>query len=575
MNKFHRHLCESRDLIVFCNKSLWIILLVLLLLPISGFPQWSSDPNNPIVIEEANAIIDPEVRVGDSMYYFTWAKSSSKGSQRYLAAYDFNGHPLWEVRDPYDSADPAAPGNSISWQNMWVDNGGSVLLAQLMKMRYGTKLYVNLAKINPVGETEWSTGKNFNLAGLESQRFHLVVNQYNEVFFAIKSFNQSERKTDLSLYKFGAEGDFHWFVERLFYEDSTVGLDNNISLLPDDLGGCFILYGIVNQVARENGYSFIDSELRLEYLNASGQKRWDRPQIVYEQNGKFFYPKGIMDEDGDIYAIWKSGSYLMQKIDPDGFGLWDTAGVEVLWQSWLREPLYFDFVNREKIKLVCAIHAQEYAKVVEQNISTGGELQHQRNGKILMNSQQGDWVGAARVNTCGDTTLVIFDCLNPDTTSEKPFQTIYNLFDVFGNPHLLSSPILYEREGGGHYLVDVTKGQNGQFIMVWENRPTRKMNMYAQNIFTDGAMGIRSASDNLTKLPINDPSFYYERTSRSLVFDTEFLGQPYSVYNLNGQQIAKGTVKAGANRMPLQSGLFLIRLRLKTGVYLSGKIIVD
>ena len=550
-----------------------LILQVLIAFSLPSFSQWTNDFDNPLIIDECRIHIDPEVVFSDGYFTFTWAENTSNPSKkRKISIFDYKGYAINYNDNPFSTEDFQVINNSVTWRNFWPAVGSGSFLTQLMRKKNTNKYYVTVLRIDKDGNTQWSIRDDLFRQNFSAKYFSLCASENDEAFLSVQWDNITENKTDLSIYKISSDGVVEWGHNKLFFEDSTVGINRDISILPSNSGGCFVSYRYVNQVATESGYSYVDSYNFIHKLDSDGQSEWDEPYILDYQPGGI-KPAGIVkDQDDNLYCLWESGQYRIQKVHPDGYSLW-TEGGEVLIDRYnLRETLFFEWGDNDEIRAVLSAYEDSRWKIYGQSFTRDGQLNWGAKGASLIDVPTSLFGGNFAVASSNDTILIAYNTIND--SDPILYNTEYQLFDVNGFGVLPEPAIVYSHEGLSNYICDVTSGEEGQFLLSWFSFNNSRSLLEAQSITTDGSPGVLTSINN--PFLIEDRSFIgYNHMTRELFFAPGIEECQFYLTSMSGQVMKSGIIKDRISVQNISFGIYVISVFQNNHLIHSYKLLIN
>lgn len=549
------------------RKSLFFILgTILLSSPVPA--QWTTPPVNPLLVDNVWFHFDPEIQCANGQYVITW--SYSNASKRKLVAYDFQGFRQWSSGDPYVTRDAVVTNNSVGWQDLWTDNKSNSILADLVKNQMSNRTYVMVGKNSSTGLNIWSTGNLLFRSDCNAENFWLAVGEKDNIFLAIKWIEKPSNKTDLSLYEIREDGTLAWEYRQFLYADSTVYIDPDISLLPDPKGGCFILYETTNQIPYGGGSTFIDSDFRMNKVDASGLKLWEADKVILHQTGKFFFPAAILGEDGYLYCLWGVGNLI--KLHPDGSVVWETEVINLNFNFWVKNLQKLEFSQEGNIRVFYHIRNWNRLGIIGQEITPDGVLNWGEDGTHLVDIPSSPFGGRFHMASYRDTSLISYDDADPaDTTIYK---TNLVLIDHFGRNIWNEPKVLFRQKDHTCALAGIASGFNRQFVIAWNQWSGGSDKLYAQNIFTDGTMGVKTSFSEVLEAPTGyfrglDPS------AQTILFEPNPSPASFRLVNLFGQVMVSGLAMNAVGVAHLVPGIYILTIYKESKILETRKILIQ
>lgn len=531
------------------------ILLILFLAPTLLYAQWSADLNNPLMIEGRFLQGDPEVRLASGQYLFTW--NFQYPVKRVLKALDFNGNTLWSTEKPLHSSDYIDPGMDIYWPNLFVDHANNSLLVQLMQQKQTGQMYILATKHDAQGVNLWTTGSQLFRSDCNAVEFRLAIDHNDDLFMSIIWEEKITGKTDVSICKILSNGNLQWEVRRFFYGDTTIYLDHEISIIPDEKGGCYVSYESTNCIRNSNNsVHFIDSDYHFNRITATGKIAWDKDMIIFHCNGKFFYPAATVGKDGFLYFLVACNT--IQKVHPDGFAVWEAGGISITEDYNIRYPGKMEVGEDGDIRIFYISNDWKNLRLIGQRINPDGVLKWGKWGLRLLDLPYTDWSGSCNIASYQDTTLIMFD--QADRSNEGYSQTNLILIDPNGKKIWKEAKSLYTQLEHNSAWAGITPGVNGQFVIAWTLwTEASDCNFYAQNIFTDGTFGTRST---IRADQVLEPKIFrgYDPASNTLLFEPLMETIQYQLHNSSGQKVLEGSVNGRVQLPGLPPGLYILTL---------------
>jgi len=582
-------------------KNLTFFVLTLVLLPLLGSAQWTSNVSeNTMIYDDLDDQVLPKVVVnpstGDS--YVSWFSTEANYPfYVFMQQLDADGNKLWDDDGLLISDNP-----TMTWvtdYDLKIDNEGNAILVTQDERTGSSNVFTY--KISPDGNFLWG---NDGIALSDDEGFNpspkAMMLDDNSAIFGWEHESATQGFSQINLQKLSADGTPAW------PEYSVISNDSMYCLMPNfvnsDNNSVIAAWVEVEHVDTAVG-NWPNMYIYAQKIDSDGNFVWDQ-KVAVDSSGnmplKPFSPSMKSDGNGGLLIAWMAfpagpnySSYV-QHITADGEMQWQSNGIAVSDSvqfvhshpkiEYLKEydetyVFWYEYRMYGETDVRNAIFAQKFAS----------------DGSALWQAGGQAFDGMYEVY---DTTLVLHNvCSDEDGNLTVFFE---KEFYEFGSNDTLISANLHAMKinRDGQFIWDVEKPLisnaasnkfalensllfNDQWVVVWadnRNDPEHEnvTGIYAQNITNNGMIGPTAVEEavaenarSLSAIPNPFSNFL------SIRFDMPEQGPvKMDLYSIDGSLITnivnydrpKGISEIEINTSSLANGIYLLRLETAGGV---------
>lgn len=506
--------------------------------PVVVFGQWSSDPSNNFIVTEdsaslyLNSRLIPYLTHKDELY-IGWISSSNDAC---IHLFDEHGFAKW---------DTPIVGNNW-WSKLNVDNEGDAILSySVSKGGYFNEL--QFMKINRNGEVLWKEDE----IGLSQESVPTYVYRHNirispENAVLTSYFNSFEDGTSISVNKITSDGNLVWQDQLIKRKD--VG---RTAVFFGDNGGAIFVYRILTDWANH-------SNIFVCALDVNGQQIWPKDELIYSGYMAQWTLNTYQSANGNCYYAFQPSKLFA--LNSNGQQIWEQGGVDIINDStaFTVSPKIVGLTNSHEL-LLQFVRKNQYQREPQnygQLIGTNGERLWSNQGRAY--TEDSHFLDNSHWRMNNDTVFVVYqtDYINSEVDSSKLFVCIFrydeypdwnNSIDITGHPRPITS-------------YQVSNAHNGQIVVAWtEDVLGVKSTLFAQNIRTDGTLGIKSTS--IHQIPEPTIQFAgYDSQNKTLRFDGFVNNGRYYLRNIMGKTVSEGEVKEIVNLPSITPGIHILTI---------------
>ncbi|MCK4338645.1 MAG: T9SS type A sorting domain-containing protein [Candidatus Cloacimonetes bacterium] len=574
------------------KKKCYLILL-LLLIPILLFAEWSSNPaQNFAVCDLTGSQAIPKIATsstGDT--YISWFSNETGNYDVRLQRFDVQGNELWVHNGILISDHP-----SMSWLTDWdmtVDNANHAILTfQDIRNLGNNNIYAY--RISPDGDFVWG---NDGLDLTNSTAFDVspkvtVTNTGNAVF----AWQADEV---IIMQKISPEGNLLWGDNGI-----TLTCADTYSwpqLLPAGTDDVIMKFfedsGLFPMTTRHVYAQRFDANCNVVWSedtiisNAGGISAWTQIFPFISDGNDGFFIAWHDDRDNNMLA-----DIFIQHVDSNGNTLWTANGVEVSTMP-NRNHFYPQLVyplNRGDVYVFWneMDSDQNLRGIYGQKMSETGDRLWTGYGKVFIEICSTDYYPFAARSSDTDAVVFYDEYLDALNSNIKAMRIAPDGSYVWTEQHIMLSSVSSEKL---HF--DVNNFANDQWIAVWEDRRNDNGDIYAQNIQITGELGPVSVG-------VDDPESYNSESFALFgnypnPFNPDKIGTTIryflprytevkiQIYNIKGQLVKNCKVentKSGVNNIiwngeddsgkPVANGIYFYSLKVGNKVIDTKKCLI-
>lgn len=485
-------------------KKLITIFGIVLLLTFSAFSQWSTDPNvNSVVCDLGGSQAVPHIAYDASGNFYVGFYSNNSGNYDIrLQYYNYDGVAQWT-----DNGILISDNAQNSWITDWdltTDNSGNCVMA-FNDIRDGNP-DVFAYSIAPDGSFNWgSDGITLTNSPLEEYVPSISVTSSNDIIVVWS--RPTSPYAEMVMQKITQEGVLSWGASGITYQAGFYSYTGP-RVLGVENGNYLIAF------YKETGsFPALNRSIYIQKFDSDGNAVWTNDVLVSDDNqinnfNNFYIAP---DNANGIIISWMDDrdnddniDGIVQRVNGDGTIDWPANGVEVnTTNSTSNQTVRILGVdNNDNVFVTWSKKTsdQNQTSIAGQKFNSVGERQWTDNGItfVPMSSNVAYANGGVLFN--GSDAMIFYE--------EYAGSTAYShikAFAVDSDGSFLWSPtstLVASRSTSKVHTV-VSDIYNSQVITTWEEDGN---DIYMQNIFTDGSLGVPPISNDatLSDLAVND-----------------------------------------------------------------------
>jgi hypothetical protein len=550
------------------------ILFMQLSLPLIVFCQWSDDylQNTGIAAVTGEQTL-PKIAIdNDGSVYITYFNSSSGNYDVSLAYLDKDGYRIWPV--------PLTVSNHT--QDTWIsdydtkiDNPGNCVTV-FSDIRNGNP-DPYIYKISPAGAKLWGDdGKMVSNDARAEYSPVLCVTSENNVIVAFTRINE-KGQDPLVMVAFDADGNKLWpdGGEIVLTPDGDYSYTRP-SLVPST-DGDFII-----EFSRSWGNQLYPNRyLYAQRYHINATPAWDNEAVLSDLGGVSSWAELEVKPDGygGILAAWHDDrdndmaySAFVQYIGDDGIAVFEPNGVELSLKAndhkFYPSISGFDGSGNLVLTWLQTDYNQNNAGLYAQKLSGAGERLWTDNGKVIIpiGPSFADLIGSDVEN---DTIYIVYDIFGQNSIDDRIKATSLDKNGDFVWPgqHVMISDVPKQVI---HSYMSVFYGH--QWILAWSDTRDDGGDIYAQNLNTDGTIGINGVG--IGENSAGDLRIY-PNPSDGIINIEQNGGERIVLYDQMGQVVLEKECTGQSMQLDLDGvkpGLYL--LMLSNGNFYSNKLMI-
>ena len=535
------------------------LIVIWMMIPFLATGQWSNDPKENMTVFYGNYPKTPYsiAATKSGNVYIAW---KSKNSRLLLQLFDKNGYSIWEnkIQIPIN--------HSIQRIDIKVDNNDNAVL--FLKEYENTSGYENfrilLRKIDTTGKILWgidgpSIELPFQNASFLSMKFWIHKN--NSIIITYKYYFRVDyqRFYYTIIRRIRSDGSFLNHGDGIVLEDKDGYVFNVFPVAKDDY-----IIALGNYIGtHHDDYSY---EVFFRRLNKYGEEVWEEDKFVYSgfvDWSASFYP----GNNNDFYYILRSSR--VQRMSIKGFELWEPGGVNIIQDS--TASTYVSRIagisSTGNILLFFTRKSRGYPILSNyycQSVSLEGERLIGEKGRIVFPGICGSTM---QFRMAGDTAYLFYQPFQ-NTGGNRDTLRVMGI-NIFGD-NIWNGTVDISNSKRIKGLPRLSQFINNQAVAVWvEEKGNFTGVVKAQNIFTDGTLGIRSLGIKENKIKANYISGYDPRNN-SLSFNNIKGDEELFIFNTQGKLIFNSHISGTVILPDIQQGVYIIKI-LRHGKVLETK----
>lgn len=477
-------------------KKIIISFSIVLLLSLQVFSQWSTDPNvNTVVCDLSGSQAVPHIAYDASGNFYVGFYSNNNGNYDIrLQYYSFDGIAQWANDGILISSN-----TQNSWITEWdltTDNTGNCVMA-FNDVRNGNA-DVFAYSISPSGSFNWgSNGITLTTSSLDEYVPSISVTSTNDIIVAWS--RPTSPYAEIVMQKITQAGVLSWGASGITYQAGSYSYAG-----PRVLGvesGNYLM-GFYKETGSFPG---LVRSIYVQKFDASGTALWTNDVLASNDNGIDNFNNFYIAPDGanGIILSWTDDrdsdnaiDGVVQRVNSDGTISWPANGVEVnTTASTSNQNVRILGVDNSGNVLVTwskKNSSQSQTAIAGQKFNSTGARQWTDNGIefVAMSSNVAYTDGGVVYD--GTNAIIFYE--EYGTSSANSY---INALAVDGSGSLIWSPtstLVASRNTSKVHTV-VSGIYNSQVITVWEEDGT---DIYMQNVFDDGSLGVPPISDDAT-----------------------------------------------------------------------------
>ncbi|TVQ16906.1 MAG: T9SS C-terminal target domain-containing protein [Bacteroidetes bacterium] len=459
-----------------------------------SFSQWSDDPSENVkVVSLTNEQALSKTVVGPTGDYYIGFFSQEGGNYNVrLQRLDSQGNRLWADEGLLISDHPA-----MSWLTDWdmtVDNDNHAILTW-QDIRSGGNINVVAYRISPEGAFMWgSSGIMLSDSDAFDASPKVTITKNNHAVFAWQSNNNIIRQ------KVSAGGVKQWGDWGI-----TMSGTNRFAwpqLMP--AGQDDVLMKFYEDSGPSNAPTRI---LKVQRFGSDGQPVWTSETIITDEGtiqAWLHILSFVPDENDGFYIAWHDytlsgtqSSAWIQHVNASGEPQFATNGA-----------LLSNRNNFNQFNPKIAQPAESEDVFVFWTEVSGNQNQWGVYGQRLNALGEIKWSEAGKeIFAVGSDNYNLFHTLQAEEDMIIIYDKNYHLYaarlDESGEFEWENEQVLITNASSGGTHPEVTQLFNNQWVFAWEDGRTGSANVYAQNLFPDGTMGIAPVDPDIFEVTFN------------------------------------------------------------------------
>lgn len=453
--------------------------------------QWSNDPSSNLILCQQDNPMSAKIIYSEGHYIFTYFKSINKNYCLHLQILDFDGRPKF-IGDGLIISDH--PQKTTTLSDLIVDKEGNILIA-FSDTRNSSYSDVSIYKLDTAGNQLWGeNGISLPIPNTNDAKPIIIVNPDNSITLGFDSFNKviHEPLMEAIIYHISENGTVLWNGEPKIIKDQVFNVNPfGMMSLPD--GGLMIAYTLA--IFEEPGMQIL-----IKRIDANGLDVWTKDLIVTNQC--LYFTANVSTytgPNGVFYVSWNTnGCYptpsmvYMQGITQEGSTLWPQSGVQLTEDATNGQySPRIQGINSEGDILALwysIISPPQSYNLMGQLISHNGELKWGSNG-IEIENKFGLNYSASLVN---DTAIIVYSDRVFDLDMYQAVKAV--AIDKYGS-FCWTQPILLNDLRTTKAIYGLTPISNSQGVVIFSEDKgiLDTPRMVAQNLWTDGSIGLRTS----------------------------------------------------------------------------------
>ncbi|PLX10395.1 MAG: hypothetical protein C0598_10465 [Marinilabiliales bacterium] len=477
--------------------------------------QWSTDPLvNSVVCDLSGSQAVPHIAYDASGNFYVGFYSNNAGNYDIrLQYYNYNGVAQWA-----DDGIVVSSNTQNTWITEWdltTDNSGNCVMA-FNDVRDGNA-NVFAYSISPTGTFNWgSNGISLTSASEDEYIPSITVTSTNDIIVAWS--RPTSPYAEIVMQKITQAGTLSWGTGGITYQSGNFSYTGARVLGVENGNYLMAFY-------KETGsFPALTRSIYVQKFNSSGTAQWTSDVLASNANGINSFNNFYIAADGanGIVISWTDDrdsdnniDGAVQRVNSDGTIDWPANGVEVnTTASTSNQNVVILGVDNSSNVLVAwskKNSSQSQTAIAGQKINSSGIRQWTDNGiELVAMSSDVEGVDGGVVYD-GTNAMIVYEEYGTSTANAHVYA-----IGVDANGALAWSPtttLVASRNTSKVHLVN-SSIYNGQVVVAWEEDGT---DIYMQNIFDDGSIGVPPISDDasLSDLTVNsvtvegfDPAVY-------------------------------------------------------------------
>lgn len=480
----------------------FLLLLFSTIISSVSYAQWTHDSLVNTMIRDtslsgAGGVTDVKIASLPNGYsYMTWNEAGTGGYRLKIQLVDSNGYNKWST---YGVLLDTLLGSATFRYDLKTDKEGNAIVAA-QDQRSTTNNPV-VFKVDTAGNQPWGPG-GIQLTDTMATSGLSPVIGITDSNYVIVAWSASGTKSFVSCQKISPAGTFRWAdnmrirdaVSTKKYERPKIVLSSG-----ED---------IVMQYVERTGFGLGVSTMYAQRYDGEGTAIWTAPtQVSSKTIGFAYFPNPIPDGYGGFFLSFTSGNpsspavndVFAQRIYADGHK-WSPTGIELATGASQHKfeagAVYITATNNYYAGIRFTSSSQGAAGVALQALDTAGNLLLTTTAKEIVPlsaSTNADIINVTNLREM-DTALVF---LYRNGSAPDPIIIKAVKVDHAGNYLWADTTTLVSVAQSDKAYFDVGTYNYGQIVATWMDKRTSNGGVYAQNILSDGSLGINCADVTL------------------------------------------------------------------------------
>ncbi len=275
-----------------------LVLLALVLSAAASYGQWSSDPNqNLMVCDTVGSQELPKIAAtSDGGCYISWFDTRAGAYSVYMQRLNAQGVKQWTNNGLLISANPQST-SLVDW-DLTVDDSNNAVLV-FTDIRNGGAINPFAYKISPAGEFRWSAnGVQLSNATTIFQPDPKVVKTSDGSFVFVWQYGTSPNQ--VAMQRLNAAGQKQWGNDPILISGPTGEHRWRPSVVASDNGSVILLYaGFTGSTLSPQNYKLLTQK-----VSSTGTTLWADTVYSLGRVSGFFVPKIFSDGSNGAIYVW-------------------------------------------------------------------------------------------------------------------------------------------------------------------------------------------------------------------------------------------------------------------------------
>jgi len=288
----------------------------------SGVPQWGAN-GIKLTTTDGYQYYPQILSDGKGGAFIVWQDNRSGSDYDiYAQRVDINGVSMWTP-----NGKPVCTETGHQYNPQLVSDGSGGIIITWQDKRAG-QFDIYAQRLDSLGQTKWNINGVPVCTDTSNQIDpKITTDERGGAFIAWSDYRAGTGTTDIYCQRILSTGAIAWMANGLPI-CTAQNTQWNVQLVPDTIGGAFIIW----QDRRNNAYDNIYAQR----IDPYGNVKWLQDGIPIAQvAGNQFYPQVVSDLTGGAIVVWQDNrngidyDIYAQRINRDGTLQWGTAGISI------------------------------------------------------------------------------------------------------------------------------------------------------------------------------------------------------------------------------------------------------